>query len=207
MSSQPQSTLDSARVLNVSPRDIKQTKSQIRALRLSGGVPCVLYGSGPSENLSVPMKEITRELESPGVFSRVFELPEYGKALISAIQFCNVKDRPLHVDFRRLSADQKVKLLIRVVFLHEDKSLGLKRGGALNVVHHHLEVLVPVEHIPESIEVDLSHLDIGETLHLDKIQLPKGVQVLHVQHNEAIVSIVPPSAEETSEAATEVSST
>lgn len=180
--------------LTVYPRQAHQTKGQIRALRLSGRIPCVLYGEGPSENVSVCAKDIASELEKPGIFSRVFQVQDHGKVLISSIQFCSVKDRPVHVDLRRLSKNQKIKLLVRIAFLHQDKSVGIKRGGALNVVHHHLEILAPADHIPEVIEVDISNLDIGQTIHLESIALPKDVQVLHVEKDEAIASIVPPSS-------------
>ncbi|ETZ06760.1 50S ribosomal protein L25 [Holospora obtusa F1] len=185
---------DSVLSLTVYPRNANQTKGQIRALRLSGRIPSVLYGQGPSENISVCAKNIAFELEKPGIFSRVFQLPNYGKVLISAIQFCSVKDKPIHVDFRRLSKDQKIKILVRIVFLNQDKSVGIKRGGALNIVHHHLEVFAPVDCIPEAIDVDLLNLDIGQTIHLESIQLPEGIQVLHVEKDEAIASIVPPSS-------------
>ena len=189
-----QSSKESTAVLTVTPRKAHQTKGEIRALRISGQIPCVLYGGAPSENLSVCSKEIFRELENPGVFSRVFNLSHYGKALISSIQFCSVKDRPIHIDLRRLLEHEKIKILVRVVFLHQDKSVGIKRGGALNIVHHHLEVLTPAHRIPKAIEVDLSSLDIGQTIHLTSLTLPEGVQVLHVEKDEAIASIVPPSS-------------
>ncbi|PPE04191.1 50S ribosomal protein L25 [Holospora curviuscula] len=193
------STKESFSVLTVYPRKPHQTKGEIRALRLSGRIPCVLYGGGPSENLSVCAKDISKELEIPGIFSRVFHLSDHGKALISSIQFCSVKDRAIHIDLRRLSGHQKINLLVRIVFLNQDKSIGIKRGGALNVVHHHLEVLAPASRIPESIEVDLSSLDIGQTIHLTSITLPEDVQVLHVEKDEAIVSIVPPFSGDKSE--------
>lgn len=208
MSSQPQqsSSVPEQHTLTVNARDVQQTKGQIRTLRISGQVPCVIYGSGPSENVSIPLKEMIREINKPGVFSRVFETEQYGKMLISSIQFCNVKDIPLHVDLRRLSADQKVKLSVRITFINEETSIGIKRGGELNIVHHNLEILTPVTHIPEFIQVDLSQLDIGETIHLNTIQLPEDIQVLHVKADEAIVSIVPPSSGESSES-TEASGT
>jgi large subunit ribosomal protein L25 len=205
MSSQPQSVPEQ-HTLIIRDRDVNQTKGQIRTLRLSGQVPCVIYGSGPSENVSIPLKELVREISKPGIFSRVFETEKYGKMLISSIQFCNVKDVPLHVDLRRLSENQKVKLSVRLTFINEEISIGIKRGGELNIVHHNLEILTPVTHIPEFIQIDLSQLDIGETIHLNTVQLPQGIQVLHVQEDEAIVSIVPPSSEEPS-AATEASGT
>lgn len=205
MSSQPHSAPEQ-NTLSVSSRDVQQTKGQIRTLRLSGQVPCVIYGSGPSENVSVPLKEMVREISKPGIFSRVFETGKHGKMLISSIQFCNVKDTPLHVDLRRLTADQKVKLSVRIIFLNEETSIGIKRGGELNIVHHHLEILTPVTHIPESIQIDLGQLDIGATIHLNAVQLPEDMQVLHVHPDEAIVSIVPPSSEESAES-TEASGT
>ena len=195
MSSQPQSTPEQHK-LNVSSRSPQQTKGQLRTMRLAGQVPCVIYGSGASENISVPLKELVKELAKPGIFSRVFETDTHGKLLISSIQFCNLKDTPLHVDFRRLAANQTIKLLVRIVLVNEETSVGIKRGGALNIVHHHLEILAPATQIPDAIHVDISQLDIGETVHLNTLTLPKGVQVLHVQPDEAIVSIVPPSSEE-----------
>ena len=108
----------------------------------------------------------------------MMELEHDGKrqqVIARDIQFHPVSDAPLHVDLFRVDEDTKINVEVTVHFINEEKSPGMKRGGVLNIVRHTVELLCPAGSIPEALEADLSGLDIGDTIHMSSISLPKGV--------------------------------
>jgi large subunit ribosomal protein L25 len=176
---------------------IKSTKGAIRALRKEGHVPAVLYGGGEDpQSLTLNLKQINRELLQPGFYSRLFELQLEGKklnALARDIQFHPVTDVPLHIDFFRVSGSSYVTVAVPVRFINEDKSPGLKMGGVLNIVLHALEISVQASLIPEELIVDLTGLQMGEVIHLDRMKLPEGSKALHAERDYTVATIVSPS--------------
>ena len=92
------------------------------------------------------------------------------------MQIDPVSDRPVHVDFMRLAEGASVRLEIPVHFKGQGESPGLKKGGVLNIVRHEMNVICPADNIPNAIEVDVSKLDINETIHVGDLDLPKGVK-------------------------------
>jgi len=91
------------------------------------------------------------------------------------IQFDPVSDFPLHIDLFRVDSDSIIDVEVSVIFLGEEKSPGLKRGGALNVVRHSVELSCPAGSIPESIEIDISAMEIGDSVHISDVTLPEGI--------------------------------
>ncbi|MGL5784897.1 MAG: 50S ribosomal protein L25/general stress protein Ctc [Alphaproteobacteria bacterium] len=176
---------------------IKSTKGAVRSSRKEGEIPAVLYGGGEDpQSLTLNLKQINRELTQPGFFSRLFELQlEGGKvnALARDIQFHPVTDVPLHVDFLRVSGTAYVTVAVPIRFVNEDKSPGLKVGGVLNIVLHALEISVQASLIPEELVVDLTGLQLGEVIHLDRIKLPEGSKALHAERDVTVATIVAPS--------------
>lgn len=169
-----------------------QSKGQLSGLRRQGWIPAVLYGSQKeSVCFSVEAKSFLREMEKPGIRTRVFDLGSLGIALVKEIQFKPTRDVPVHVDFLRLS--DRVVVSVPLRFVHGERCPGIKRGGVLNVIHYTLDLSVPSHQIPHELEVNLSGMDIGQTVHLKDVPLPEGSRVLHVQIDESIVSIVAPS--------------
>jgi large subunit ribosomal protein L25 len=120
-----------------------------------------------------------------------------------AVQLDPVTDRPVHVDFLRLTPGGRISLDIPVHFRGQENSPGLKRGGVLNVVRHEVAMLCPVESIPEFIEGDLSGLDIGDSLHISAFTLPEGVKPMIRERDFTVATIAPPTTftEETPTAA------
>ena len=110
------------------------------------------------------------------------------------VQLNPVSDRPVHVDFLRLAEGTTVKLDIPVHFHGQDVSPGLKKGGVLNIVRHTMPLSCPAEKIPNTIEVDVSKLDINESIHIDNLNLPEGVKVLLRGRDFTICSIVAPTS-------------
>jgi large subunit ribosomal protein L25 len=98
----------------------------------------------------------------------------------------------MHVDFLRVSEGAIIRVNVAVHVLNADQSPGVKRGGAVNIVTHTVNVECPAEAIPESIDVDISDVDINHSKHLSDVQLPKGVRVI-AQGDITLVTVVPPS--------------
>jgi large subunit ribosomal protein L25 len=117
-----------------------------------------------------------------------------------------VTDRPVHVDFMRLTPGGRISLDIPVHFRGHENSPGLKLGGVLNVVRHEVAMLCPVDNIPEYIEGDLSGLEIGDSLHISAFTLPEGVKPMIRERDFTVATIAPPTTfvEETPQAAAAV---
>lgn len=186
--------------LEMQSRSLELTRGQLNQLRREGWIPAIVYGGekGP-EAISINRKQWAKELESPGIKTRVFKLADNTAVLVRDMQFPPTKDVPIHLDFLRLGETVVVSVPVR--FINEDKSPGLRRGGVLNVIHYTLSVSVPSSNIPQDLSADLTGVDIGQTIHLQDMKIPGHVKVLHVHENEGIVSIVAPSGLESSEAA------
>src|SRR5690606_8646234 len=110
-----------------------------------------------------------------------------------------VSDRPVHVDFLRLAKDAKIQVAVPVVFVNEDASPGLKKGGVLNVVRHELELVCESDKIPDQIALDVTGLDVGDSIHISHVTLPPGSESAITDRDFTIATIVAPSALKQSE--------
>ncbi|MBT5845327.1 MAG: 50S ribosomal protein L25, partial [Verrucomicrobiales bacterium] len=154
-------------------------RNQVRALRHTGSMPAVIYGSGEgAEQLEVDKKSFQRMMESTSATAVLVDLNLDGNsrlALIQEVQHHPLSRQPLHVDFREVRKDQQVQVTVPVVTVGE--AVGVKVGGG-NLEHVMRQVHVsgtPAE-LPEMIEVDISELEIGSTLHVSDIVRPAGVE-------------------------------
>jgi large subunit ribosomal protein L25 len=111
------------------------------------------------------------------------------KAIPRDVQLDPVRDTPLHVDFQRIGADNRVKLRVPVKFFNDLLSPGLKRGGVLNVVRREIEVWAPADKVPEVFEINLEGLDIGRSIHISAVTLPDGVQPVIQDRDFTIATI------------------
>jgi large subunit ribosomal protein L25 len=149
-------------------------KGAARATRRAGKVPAVIYGAKQAPTLiALDPREVLRELVRGGWRSRLYEVKVGGdttRALIRDVQFHPVSDKPEHVDFQRLAAGQPIRVAVAVSFLNEATSVGLKRGGMLNVVRHSVEVLCDPDHVPEHFEADLGALDINDNVRFSDLK-------------------------------------
>ncbi len=173
-------------------------KGASRALRREGRVPAVVYG-GNEEPLTVHVeeKELRRQLGTGHFFNSVVELEVGGKKLRTLpkdVAFHPVTDRPLHADFLRLAKDAKVTVNVPVIFANEEASPGLKKGGVLNVVRHDLELVCDSDKIPDDISIDVTGLDIGDSIHISQVNLPAGSVSAITDRDFTIATIVAPSA-------------
>ena len=172
-------------------------KGASRALRDQGRVPAVVYGE-KQEPLSIHLEEkaLVRVLGT-GHFMNSVVMIDAGaspvRTLPKDVQFHPVTDRPLHVDFLRISEHSKVHVNVPIRFVGEENSRGLKRGGVLNAVRHDLELVCDAAEIPEEIEISLAGMDIGDSLHISAVTLPKGTTSAITDRDFTIATIVAPS--------------
>ncbi|MGH1351026.1 MAG: 50S ribosomal protein L25/general stress protein Ctc [Methyloligellaceae bacterium] len=154
-------------------------KGAARAARREGLVPAVIYGNKQApEAISIEQRIIVKQLNTGSFLSTIYTIEVDGKktrVLPRDIQVDPVKDFPIHVDFLRVSKESKIAVEVSVRFINEEKSPGLKRGAVLNVVRHEVELLCPVDAIPDEIVVDLDGSQIGDTIHVSSVKLPDNV--------------------------------
>ena len=178
-------------------------KGAARELRRQGLVPAVIYGDKkPPVTISIAYKDAMKYIYAGGFLSHVITLDVDGtkhSVIPRDYQLDPVKDFALHVDFLRVGKGTKLNVQVHVNFINEEASPGIKRGGTLNVVHHTLDLTVDADNIPEEITVDLTGLDIGDTVHLSSIKLPAGVTDHSHEEDVTIATIVAPSALKSSE--------
>lgn len=154
-------------------------KGAARALRRDGRIPAIIYGGTEKPIMvSLPMKELNVEINKGGFRTKLVELTLNGKqitVLPKELQKHPVTDSPEHLDFLRVGKDTIVVVAVPVKIINEDKSIGIKKGGIINLVHRTFDFECHPTNIPHYIEVDVGSLDIGGALHINDITLPKGV--------------------------------
>ena len=197
-------------VLNVEVRERPGTGGA-RQSRREGLVPGVLYGGDKAPvPIAVKAGEFHKALHTGKLLGHLVTLKfgdESQPVIAKAVQFHPVSDNPVHFDLFRVGEHELIKISIPVHFRNHEASPGLKRGGALNVNLHEIELMVPADQIPEEVVVDLTGLDIGAAVRGVDIVLPPGAQ-LTAHHREATVASIATSsamqaadAEETEEGA------
>ena len=173
-------------------------KGASRALRREGRVPAVIYGGNEEPTpIHVESKELVRQLMSGHFMNSIVMIEVGGKkirTLPKDVAFHPVSDRPLHADFLRLSKDAKVEVNVPVLFTNEDASPGLKRGGVLNIVRHELDLFCEADKIPSEIEIDVTGLDVGDSIHISHVKLPEGSESAITDRDFTIATVVAPSA-------------
>jgi large subunit ribosomal protein L25 len=184
-------------VLSAETRD-RGGKGASRELRRNGRVPAVVYG-GKEEPLMIHVEEklLMKQLMTGHFMNSVVMIEVDGKqvrTLPKDVAFHPVKDRPIHADFLRISKDAKVNVAVPVIFANEEASPGLKRGGVLNIVRHELELVCDAANIPDDISIDVTGFDVGDSIHISHVKLPKGSESAITDRDFTIATIVAPSA-------------
>jgi large subunit ribosomal protein L25 len=189
-------------VLNVEVRDRAGTGGA-RAARNGGMVPGILYG-GAKDPVSIAVKEgdFRKALRTGKLLGHLVTL-KYGDesqpVIAKDVQFHPITDKPVHFDLYRVDAHQQIRISVPVRFRNHEASPGLKRGGALNVNLHELELMAPADQIPEEITVDLTGLDIGDAVRAADLVLPARVELTAHHRDATVASIATSSAMETEE--------
>ena len=164
--------------LEANIRDNK-SKGQLNILRKNGNVPAFIYG-GKEQNqkISISKKLLKTLIEKENFLSNMISLNIEGKTqnvLPREVKYHIISDEPTHVDFLRVLPGVKIKIEVPVNFINQEDSPGLKRGGVLNIVRRKVELKCPSEKIPESITIDLSGVDIGESFKISSVKLDPEV--------------------------------
>ncbi len=175
-------------------------KGGARAVRRDGRVPGIVYGDNTApQNIALDYKAIFHQLHTGHFQSTIFMLDLDGaksRVIPRDVQLDPERDFHIHVDFMRVSKDSLVTVDVPVRFLNEAASPGIKRGGILNVVRHEIEVRCPADVIPEHFDVDLTGLEIGDSVHISAIKLPEGVRPTIAERDFTVATIVGRAAEE-----------
>jgi large subunit ribosomal protein L25 len=174
----------------------KAGKGAARAERRAGRVPGVIYGDGkPPVTVSVDHKELKERIYAGRFLTTIYELDVDGtthRVIPRDFQLDAVKDLPVHVDFLRLGAGAKIRVRIPVHVRNAELAPGVKRGGTVNIVTHAIEMEVSADDIPDSIDIDISELEINHSKHLSDLTLPPNVRLIS-RADTTLVTIVPPS--------------
>jgi large subunit ribosomal protein L25 len=186
-------------VLNVEKRERTGTGGA-RATRKADLVPGVLYGGARGAiPIEIKAKDVEMALRSGKFLSHMVELNHQGEkqpVIPRAIQFHPVTDKPIHVDLYRVEENAEIAIDVVVHFKNHEASPGLKRGGVLNVVRHTIKLKCKANKIPEEIVVDLSGLDIGDSIHISAIKLPEGTRPVIRDRDFTVATVAGRKAEE-----------
>lgn len=178
-------------------------KGASRELRRNGRVPAVIYG-GNDEPTTIHVEEklLSRLLGTGHFMNSIIMVEVDGKVIRTIpkdVALHPVSDRPLHADFLRLAKNATIEVAVPVVFVNEDASPGIKRGGVLNIVRHELELVCDADKIPSEIEIDVTGIDVGDTIHISNVKLPAGTESAISDRDFTIATLVAPSALKSSE--------
>jgi large subunit ribosomal protein L25 len=173
-------------------------KGAARTARRAGLVPGVIYGGGKEpQTININFNTLFHRLKAGKFLSTLMNVKvdgEDNRVICRGVQRAVVRDLPTHVDFLRLSERSRIKLFIPVDFENHEESPGIKRGGVLTVVRNEVELMVTAGHIPEQLIVDLTGLDVNDTVHISDIKLPKGTHATITDRDFVIANIQAPSS-------------
>ena len=168
-------------------------KGGAREARRNAMVPGVLYGGGEDPvAITLKLNEVIRAINSGHFLTSTANLVHEGKKQLvipQAIQMHPVTDMPMHVDLYRVKASQVISVEVPVHFHDEEGSPGIKRGGALNVVRHAVELHVRADSIPDQLDAYLTGLDIGDNVKISDIKLPEGAEPTITDRDFTIATI------------------
>lgn len=172
-------------------------KNYSKALRNSGKIPVVLYGSKKENYLAYAnSKEISKNIKKGKAILFNIESSDSilnGKrAFIKDIDKCPVTDKILHLDFYLVPEKEMIKIEIPIKL--KGKPVGVTKGGILEQERHNITIKTLPENVPDFIEIDVSDLDIGDSIHFGEIKLPEGVKLAE-NPSIALATVVPPKEE------------
>ena len=174
----------------------KVGKGAARSVRRQGMIPAVIYGGNqPPIAINLPQRDVTFKIHGGGFYTTVAMIDVSGekiRVLPRDFQIDPLTEKPMHVDFMRVTAGSTVTIDVPVQFINESASPGIRRGGVLNIVRHRISVIAPVDAIPEKIVADLTGLDINDSLHISKVPLPEGIRPTIRDRDFTVATITAP---------------
>ena len=178
-------------------------KGAARAERRAGLIPGVIYGEKKEPVMfSISALDLDAQMRQKGFWTRQFEI-EVGKnkyhAICQDIQTHPITDRPIHIDFLRVSENTELQIEVPVMYENELSCPGMKLGGVLNAIYRTIDVMCKPKDIPETLFVDLTGLEMGDVVKMGDIKFPAGVKPVE-DLDTTIAAIAAPAAEEVEEA-------
>ena len=171
-------------------------KSNSKNLRNDGKVPAIIYGDKKESNyIFLEYLDIMKEMSKTGFFSTVFNLninKKKIKVLPREVQTDPLNNKPIHIDFLRVTPESKINISIPIIFINEDESPGLKSGCVLNTVRRDIDLICKIKNIPEKLEANLKDLEVGSVVHMSDIILPEGVLPVIADRDFTIATIAAP---------------
>ncbi len=168
-----------ANIIDISATPRTAIGGGIKRLRRAGMTPAVVYGKGvENKSLQIDTLTFTRILRGSASDNILVNLDVEGQkqlALVQEVQHDYLKGGILHVDFHAVKEDEEIHASVPVELLGEPA--GAKFGGMLELLHHSIEVYCLPRDLPERIQADVSHLKVGEAIHVSELKLPQGVRV------------------------------
>ena len=187
--------------VTATPRGV-QGRGASRRLRHSGRVPAILYGADKApQNIELDHNELAQHLKHESFHASILSLSVEGEkhqVLLRDVQMHPWRAQVLHVDFQRVARDRKIHMKVPLHYLNQEIAPGVKTGGgAVNHVLSEIDVSCLPDDLPEFIEVDLSNLQLGHSIHLSELTLPKGVESTQLRGGDdaVVVTIVVPRVE------------
>lgn len=185
----------------------QQGKGASRRLRKQNLVPAIIYGGNEEPTaIAVKYNELIKALENEAFFSHILTINVDGdehQAVIKDLQRHPAKGVPLHADFMRIVKGQKIHMNVPVHFEGKEDAPGTKEGGILSTLVTDVEIICLPSRLPESLVVDVSKMQIGDTYHLSDIVLPEGVVIYELEQEDGtdrtIVNMQAPTVEEIDE--------
>jgi len=177
-------------------------KGASRRLRHETKIPAIVYGSGDPASLTIDLREIRPHVANEAFYASIVSLIIDGKKTAEKVIVRDIQHHPfkvdvMHIDFQRVDAKKKMNMHVQLHFIGEENSPGVKSGGQVYHVVNEVEVSCLPKDIPEFIEVDISAMDTGDSIHLTELNVPEGVELTALGHGDenhdtAVVSIHTP---------------
>ena len=190
-------------ILNADPRE-RTGSNKARVIRkIDVMIPAVIYGNAlPGENIKLPLNELTKASENELFYTQVLKIKigdKEEKVVLKELQRDPAKGKFLHADFLRVSSKTKLKVTIPIIFINEDECIGVKmEGGVLIKALREIEVLCLAGNIPETIDVDVTNVPLGDAIRVTELDLPEGSEIVGLEdgQDQMVVSVNAPKAAE-----------
>jgi len=169
-------------------------KGASRRLRRQGLVPGIVYGGHKEpQMLTLSHSDLLRKLEEESFYSSLIDLKVgdvRAKVVLKDLQRHPAKPFILHVDFQRVSMEERLRMLIPLHFENEEIAKGVKAGGKVSHNLTEIEVTCLPKDLPEYIAVDMAAMEIGDIVHVSELKLPEGVELTHAVDVETPVALI-----------------
>jgi large subunit ribosomal protein L25 len=178
-------------------------RSASRRLRRAGKIPGIIYGGGkPDLSIAIDRNIVDHQLNDERFHTSILDVKVKGSrsknsVLLKDSQWDPITDAVTHLDFFRVAASDTISMEIPVLAINHEKCPGIVKGGLIDMIRHTVEVTCRADSIPENIEVDCARMDIGDSVHIEDVDLPEGVEVVH-DVNFTVLNLSAPKAAEVS---------